>query len=164
MVSAFGQTAVPPVVVVETSKGVFAFSTFPEDAPLTVAHIVGLVKAGFYDGQRVHRALSGFVVQFGDPQTRDSSLREVWGRGEAASSGKPIGVAEMSKRRLNFPGAVGVAHMGEPAKADSQIYVTLSRRADLDGQYAVFGQITRGADVLLRLELGDDIRRVYLQE
>lgn len=153
-----------PVVVVETSKGTFAFTTFPEEAPLTVAHIAGLAKAGFYDGQRIHRAVPRFVVQFGDPQTRDQSLRDVWGKGEAASSGTPIGVAEMSKRHLNFPGAVGVAHMGEPAKADSQIYITLSRRADLDGQYAVFGQIVQGADVLLQLEVGDEIRRAYVRQ
>lgn len=158
------QDTTAAVVVVETSKGTFAFTTFPDDAPLTVAHIVRLVRAGFYDGQRVHRAVPRFVVQFGDPQTRDEGLRSLWGKGEAASSGQPIGAAEMSKRRQHFPGAVGVAHMGEPAKADSQIYVTLSRRADLDGQYAVFGQIVQGADVLLQLAVGDEIRRAYVRE
>jgi cyclophilin family peptidyl-prolyl cis-trans isomerase len=152
-----------PVVVVETSKGTFAFETFPNEAPKTVAHIVALAGKGFYDGQRVHRAVAGFVVQFGDPQSRDLSLRERWGRGAAASSGTPIGVAEITKKRLNVAGAVGVAHAGNPAKGDSQIYIALAPRPDLDGQYAVFGRVIEGEDVPARLQVGDDIRRVYVR-
>ncbi len=157
------QSESAPVVVVETSRGSFAFVTFPNEAPLTVAHIVGLVRKGFYDGQRIHRAIPGFVVQFGDPQSRDLEKRDVWGRGSAAGSGTPIGIAEVTKRRLNRSGAVGMAHMGEPAKGDSQIYITLDRRADLDGQYAVFAQVIEGAEVLSRLQVGDDIRRVFIR-
>jgi cyclophilin family peptidyl-prolyl cis-trans isomerase len=151
------------VIVVETSKGTFAFETYPNEAPKTVAHIVGLVQKGFYDGQRVHRALPGFLVQFGDPQTRDSSLRDRWGRGPAASSGTPIFVAEISKKRLHTAGAVGIAHMGNPAKGDSQIYITLAPRRDLDGQYAVFGRVIEGEDVPAGLQVGDEIRRVYVR-
>ena len=153
-----------PIVVVQTSKGTFAFQTYPNDAPQTVAHIVALVKSHFYDGQRIHRSVPGFVVQFGDPQTKDIGQRELWGRGAAASSGTPIGVAEISKRRLHQAGAVGVAHMGDPTKADSQIYITLARRSDLDGQYAVFAQVIEGEDVPARLQVGDEIRRVFVRE
>jgi peptidylprolyl isomerase len=152
-----------PVIVVETSNGTFAFETFPNEAPKTVAHIVALVQKGFYDGQRVHRALAGFIVQFGDPQTRDLALRDHWGRGDAASSGSPIGLAEISKRRLHQAGAVGIAHMGNPARGDSQIYITLAPRRDLDGHYAVFGRVIEGADVPARLQVGDEIRRVYVR-
>jgi peptidyl-prolyl cis-trans isomerase B (cyclophilin B) len=152
-----------PIVVVETSKGTFAFETYPNEAPKTVAHIVGLVQNHFYDGQRIHRALPGFIVQFGDPQTRDLSLRDRWGRGAAASSGTPIGVAEIAKKRLNQTGAVGIAHMGNPAKGDSQIYITLAPRSDLDGQYAVFGHVIEGAEVPGLLQVGDEIRRVYIR-
>ena len=152
-----------PVIVVETSKGTFAFETFPNEAPKTVAHIVALVGKGFYDGQRVHRALAGFLVQFGDPQSRDLALRDHWGRGDAASSGSPIGVAEITKKRTHQAGAVGVAHMGNPAKGDSQIYITLAPRPDLDGQYAVFGRVIEGADVPATLQVGDEIRRVYVR-
>jgi cyclophilin family peptidyl-prolyl cis-trans isomerase len=152
-----------PVIVVETARGTFSFATFPDDAPLTVAHVVGLVKAGFYDGQRVHRALSGFVVQFGDPQTKDLSKRAFWGRGDAASSGHPIGAAEIVPGRRHVKGAVGIAHMGDPSKGDSQIYVTLAARPDLDLHYAVFGQVTGGADVPAQLQVGDVIERVYVK-
>ena len=152
-----------PVIVVETSRGTFSIETFPGDAPQTVAHIVALAKSGFYDGQRVHRAMPGFVVQFGDPQTRDMSARAVWGRGAAAGSGKPIGAAEISRRRIHVKGAVAMAHMGDPAKADSQVYVTLANRPDLDGQYAVFGQVIDGAEVPETLQVGDLITRVFVK-
>jgi cyclophilin family peptidyl-prolyl cis-trans isomerase len=153
-----------PVVVVQTPKGTFAFETFPTEAPKTVAHIVALVKRGFYDGQRVHRALPGFVVQWGDPRSRDLAQESEWGRGDAASSGSPIGLAEMSKRHRHLKGAVGVAHQGSPAAADSQIYVTLADRPDLDGRYVVFGRIISGAGVPELLQKGDLIQRVYVRE
>jgi peptidyl-prolyl cis-trans isomerase B (cyclophilin B) len=156
----------PPasIVVVDTAKGTFAFETFPNEAPATVAHVVELVKAGFYDGQRIHRAAAGFVVQFGDPQTRDVSKREQWGKGAAASSGHPLGVSEVTKRRQNVKGAVGIAHMHHPTDADSQIYITLSDRHDLDGRYAVFGQVIEGQDVLSTLRIGDEIRHAYIRQ
>ena len=152
-----------PVIVVETSRGTFSFETFPSDAPLTVAHIVKLVKAGFYDGQRIHRAIPGFVVQFGDPQTRDLSTRSLWGRGAAAASGKPIGAAEITRRRLHVKGALAMAHLGDPARADSQMYVTLANRPDLDGQYAVFGQVLEGTAVVEALQVGDVITRASVR-
>lgn len=153
-----------PVVVVETSRGTFSFETFPTEAPATVAHIVGLVRAHFYDGLRVHRAQPGFVVQFGDPQSRDLEKRELWGRGPAAASGTPVGVAEFSKKRPHKAGSVGLAHMGNPSKADSQIYVTLRPRPDLDGRYVVFGQVISGDDVPAQLQVGDVITRVTIAE
>ena len=161
-----GASAQPavPVIVVETSRGIFAFETFPKEAPLSVAHIVKLAKASFYDGQRVHRAVQGFVVQFGDPQTRDVTTRDMWGRGAAASSGSPIGIAEMSAKRKHGALTVGLAHMGEPAQADSQLYITLAPRPDLDGQYVAIGQVVEGGDVPSLLEVGDEIRRVYVRE
>jgi len=153
-----------PVVVVETSKGTFEFETYPEDAPKTVAHIVALVKQGFYDGQRVHRAIPGFLVQWGDPRSRDPEQEADWGRGPAASSGTPVGAAEISRKRPHDTGAVAMAHAGIPAQGDSQIYVTLADRPDLDGKYAVFGHVVAGADVPARLERGDVIRRAFVKE
>ncbi|MGC4082158.1 MAG: peptidylprolyl isomerase [Vicinamibacterales bacterium] len=153
-----------PVIVVETTQGTFAFETFNRDAPASVAHIAALAKAGFYDGQRVHRAVPHFVVQFGDPQSRDLSKQAVWGKGDEASSGHPIGLAEVTLKRRNVAMAVGLAHMGEPAKADSQLYILLESKPELDGQYAVIGQVVEGQDVPARLTVGDQIRRVYVRE
>ena len=153
----------PAVIVVETTKGAFAFETYPNEAPKTVAHIVQLVRQGFYDGQRFHRALPGFVAQWGDPRSRDMSKEADWGRGDAASSGTPVGVPEIGKKRLHTKGAVAMAHAGDPSKADSQIYVTLADRPDLDGRYTVFGHLIAGADVPSRLQRGDLITRMYVR-
>lgn len=155
---------VGPVIVVDTTKGTFEFETYPVDAPKTVAHVVDLVKRGFYDGQRVHRALPGFVVQWGDPKSRDLSREADWGRGADASSGTPIGVSEIRKKRPHTRGAVAMAHQGIPALADSQIFVTLASRPDLDNRYTVFGHIIDGDDVPPRLERGDLIVRMYLRQ
>ena len=153
-----------PVIVVETARGTFAFETYPREAPKTVAHVVALVRRGFYDGQRIHRAIPGFLVQWGDPRSRDMAKEGEWGRGPEASSGKPIGSAETSKKHLHVAGAVAMAHPGIPAAADSQMYVTLAKRADLDGYYTVFGRVIAGADVPATLERGDVITKMYVRE
>jgi peptidylprolyl isomerase len=129
-----------------------------------VAHVVALIKRGFYDGQRVHRAVPEFLVQWGDPRSRDMGRAADWGRGPEASSGTSIGSAEISRKRLHSAGAVGIAHPGRPAEADSQMYVTLAARPDLDGYYTVFGQVIAGADVPGRLERGDLITRMSVRE
>ena len=154
----------PTVIVVETTKGAFAFETYPNEAPKTIAHVVQLVRQGFYDGQRFHRALAGFVVQWGDPRSRDMDKEADWGRGDAASSGAPVGISEISKKRTHMKGAVAMAHAGDPSKADSQIYVTLADRPDLDGRYTVFGHVIAGADVPSRIQRGDLITRMYVRE
>jgi peptidyl-prolyl cis-trans isomerase B (cyclophilin B) len=153
-----------PVIVVETSRGLFAFETYPDEAPKTVAHIVDLVKRGFYDGQRFHRAVPGFVAQWGDPQSRDLSKEALWGRGPGAASGTAVGAAEISRKRTHVKGAVALSHPGNAALADSQIYVALEDRVDLDGKYAVFGHVISGLDVLERIQRGDVISRSYVME
>jgi cyclophilin family peptidyl-prolyl cis-trans isomerase len=154
----------PALIVVETTRGTFAFETYSAAAPKTVAHVIELVNRGFYDGQRFHRAVPGFVVQWGDPRSRSPEREAEWGRGTEASSGRPIGVAEIGKNRPTTRGAVAMAHQGDPASADSQIFVTLADRPDLNGYYAVFGRIVSGLDVLDRVEKGDLITRIYVRE
>jgi len=63
------------IIVVETTKGTFAFETYDSEAPKTVAHVVDLVRDGFYDGQRIQRAAPRLVVQWGDPRSRDQIIR-----------------------------------------------------------------------------------------
>jgi cyclophilin family peptidyl-prolyl cis-trans isomerase len=153
-----------PIIVVETTKGTFAIETYPVDAPKTVAHIVDLVRRRFYDGQRIHRALPAFLVQWGDPRSRDLAREADWGRGAEASSGHPIGVSELRRTRLHTRGAVAVAHQGIPALADSQIYVTLADRPDLNNRYTVFGHVIAGDEVPAQLERGDLIRKMYVKD
>jgi cyclophilin family peptidyl-prolyl cis-trans isomerase len=152
-----------PIIVVETSKGTFEFETYPDDAPKSVEQILRLVKRNFYNGQRVHRVEPNFVVQFGDPKSRDMTKRASWGQTAGGGSGKPVGVAEISKKHLHVKGAVGMAHAGDPAQADSQIYVMLSTKPALDGKYAVIGQVISGMDVVQKLQVEDMIKKVSVK-
>ncbi len=152
-----------PVIVIETSRGVIEFETYPEDAPKTVDHIIALVKRRFYNGQRIHRAEGNFVIQMGDPQSRDYTKKDLWGRGPASGSGKPIGVAELSQRRTNVRGAVGMAHGGDPTQADSQFYILRKGAPGLNGKYVVFGQVISGMDVVDAAQVGDVVKRMYVK-
>jgi len=150
-----------PVVVLETSKGVIEFETYPEEAPKTVERILGLVRRGFYTGMRFHRAEPNFVVQIGDPQTRNMLLQERWGSG---GSGKPIGVAEITKKRTHVRGAVGMGHSGSAKDADSQFYITLRNAPELNGKYTVFGRVIRGMDVAAKLQKADMLKKASVKE
>jgi cyclophilin family peptidyl-prolyl cis-trans isomerase len=160
--SGAADAAAGPVIVVETARGSFEFETYPNEAPRTVEHILALVKRNFYNGQRIHRVVPGFVAQFGDPTTRDLAKRSGWGR---TGSGKPVGVAEMSPARNHKVGAVAMAHSGNAAQADAQMYIALSieRTRGLDGSYTVFGQVVRGMDVVQKIQQDDVITRAYVK-
>src|SRR6478735_6623208 len=129
-----------PVVVLETVKGTIELETYPEDAPKTVAN---------------------FLVQIGDPKIRDMSLSEWWGR---YGSGKPIGVAEITKKRRHGRGAVGMAHTGSAKDADSQFYITLRAAPELDAKFAVFGHVIKGLDVVGKLQKADVLKKASVRE
>ena len=150
-----------PVLVLETVKGNIEIETYPEEAPKTVAHILALVKRGFCNGLRFHRAEPNFVIQICDPMTRDMSREASWGRG---NSGKPIGVAEITKKRTHGPGAVGMGHSGSAKEADSQFYITLRAAASLDGKYTVWGKVIKGLDVAAKIQKTDVLKRVSVKE
>ncbi len=149
-----------PVVVVDTVKGTFEFETYPGEAPKTVDHVLALVKKNFYNGLRVHRVEPGFVIQMGDPNTRDFTKRNIWG---TSGSGTPVGVAELSRKRLHVRGAVAMAHSGNPARADAQFYVTLNAVPRLNGKYVVFGRVISGMEVATQLRVGDVIKKVSVK-
>ncbi len=160
-----GAAPAGPVVVMEIAKGTVEFETFPEDAPKTVEQVLTLVKKNFYRGLRFHRVEKNFVVQVGDPRTRDVTKMDQWGKGgSGGGSGKPIGVAEPSKKRTHKRGAVGIAYATDPKEADSQFYIMLSARPGLDGKYTVFGQVLSGMDVVEKIQVGDVIKKIYVKE
>jgi cyclophilin family peptidyl-prolyl cis-trans isomerase len=152
-----------PVIVVETAaKGTFQFETYPNEAPKSVEHILGLVKRNFYNGMRIHRQIPGFIAQFGDPLSRDLSKQESWGTG---GSFNIVGVGEPNPKRTHVTGAVAMAYPGkDPRQADSQMYIMLAPRHSLDGDYTVIGQVIAGMDVVQKLVKGDIIRRVSVKE
>ena len=149
-----------PVIVIETLKGTIQFETYPNEAPKSVEHILALVKRNFYNGMRVHRVAPGFVVQFGDPFSRDMSKKAQWGTG---GSYNVIGELEANPKRTHVLGAVAVAHPGDPRQGDSQIYITLAPVHRLDGKYSVIGQVISGMDVVEKLAVPDVIRRITVK-
>ena len=161
-----------PVIVFETAKGNIEIEMYPNEAPKSVEHILTLARRNFYNGLRVHRVVPGFVVQFGDPQTRDMTKRSRWGS-PFPGSGRTIGVAEISPKRTHKLGAVALAHTGDPKEADCQIYICLNGPArytaanngtSLDGKYAVIGQVISGMAVAQKLQETDVIRRATVKE
>lgn len=150
------------IVVLETVKGTIEFETYPEEAPKTVARILELVKKNFYNGLRFHRAEPKFLVQVGDPQTRNMQLQEWWGR---SGFGKPIGTAEITKKRRHVRGALGMAYAGtDPRAADSQFYIVLRNAPELDAKYTVFGRVISGLGIADRLQRGDILKKASVKE
>lgn len=149
-----------PVVVIETVKGTIEIELYAKDAPKTVAHLLALFRQNFYRGQRFHRVEPGFLIQTGDPATRDFTNRARWGTG---GSGKSIGVAEIARARRHVRGAVGMAHRGSAAAADSQFYIMRGARPALDGKYAIVGRVLTGMDIVDSTALNDMIRKVSVK-
>ena len=165
-----GTASALPVIVFETAKGSFEMEMYPNEAPKSVEHILTLVRRNFYNGQRVHRVVAGFVVQFGDPQTRDVTRKALWGSG---GSGRAIGVAEISPKRTHKLGAVALAYDGRlgAGSADSQIYICLNGparyappNAAIEGQYAVIGQVISGMSVVQQLAVLDIIKSAKVKQ
>ena len=138
-------------------RGEFTFETYPTEAPKSVEHILDLIKRNFYNGQRISRVAPGFVVQFGDPLSRDLSKKDLWNTG---GSFKIVGELEASPKRTHTIGAVALAHDGDPRRSDSIMYITMREAHELDGKYNVIGHILSGMPVLRATQVGDVIRRV----
>lgn len=138
------------------NKGEFTMTLNTSAAPKTCQHIMGLAEKGFYNGLKFHRAEKKpkpFLVQVGDPDTRDSDITDRAYRGGSGS-----GIAKEESGLPNELGAVGLASIPEEKiLGDSQFYILLTPAKFLDGKYTVFGKITQGMDVVQRIEKGDRI-------
>jgi peptidyl-prolyl cis-trans isomerase B (cyclophilin B) len=143
-----------PVLVFDTLKGSFEIELFQSEAPKSVGHILDLMKRNFYRAQRFHRVTPN-LAQFGDPQSRDMSKEAYWGTG---GSGTTIGVFELSKKRSNVRGAVGLAHGGNPILADSQLFIVKTDQSGNDGKYAIIGRVSTGMAVVDKLVKTDIIK------
>lgn len=148
-----------PTMTIETAKGTIVIRLFRSEAPRSIEKILALVKRNFYRGQRIHR-VENSLVQFGDPTSRDVSRKDWWGR---TGSGTPVGVAEFNKR-TNIRGAVGLAHGGDARYADSQIYILKAASPSLNGKHVVIGQVTKGIEVVDKLQVTDVLKNVTVTE
>jgi cyclophilin family peptidyl-prolyl cis-trans isomerase len=136
------------VAVIETDMGQVIVEFYPDVAPNHVARFKELAREGFYDGVQFHRVIPGFVVQTGDPKTKQGAgyQRMEYGSG---GSGKTLD-AEFSDVKLKR-GTLAMARSQDPNSADSQFYFALEAQSHLDGKYTVFGEVVRGMEVIDRV-------------
>jgi peptidyl-prolyl cis-trans isomerase B (cyclophilin B) len=129
------------VAVLDTEKGKIVLMFFPDKAPNHVKNFLDLAKKGFYDGTRFHRTIPGFMIQGGDPNTKQDD-KSSWGQG---GSGKNID-AEFNDIH-HVAGIVSMARASDPNSASSQFFIVVGDAGFLDGQYTAFGKVVEGQDV-----------------
>ncbi|MDB6027624.1 MAG: peptidyl-prolyl cis-trans isomerase [Verrucomicrobiales bacterium] len=134
------------VAVIKTAQGEMVLEFWPDVAPKTVENFKTLAKKGFYDGTAFHRIVKGFMVQGGDPLTKDASAEHRWGTGDPGYKIK----AEFNDRK-HQRGVISMARSASPDSAGCQFFICLGDASFLDRQYTAFGKVIKGEDVLIKL-------------
>jgi peptidyl-prolyl cis-trans isomerase B (cyclophilin B) len=134
------------VAVIKTSEGEMVAEFWPDVAPKTVENFKKLAKSNFYDGTAFHRVIKGFMIQGGDPLTKDESKQSRWGTGDP---GYKID-AEFNKKS-HERGVLSMARSQDPNSAGSQFFICHGAPKFLDGQYTAFGKLIKGDDVLEKI-------------
>lgn len=130
------------VAVIETRHGKIALKFFPDKAPKHVESFKKLARSGFYDGTTFHRVIPGFMIQGGDPNSRDAKARHTHGTGGPGYNLKAE-FSMISHKR----GILSMARAQDPDSAGSQFFICVADADFLDGQYTVFGEVIEGMDV-----------------
>jgi len=147
-----GETGKNRIATIVTEKGTIKFELYEKEAPITTKNFIDLAQKGFYDGLTFHRVEPGFVIQGGDPK----------GDG-TGGSGKTIPL-EIAPTLTHKKGAVAMARSNNPNSASSQFYICLEDQKSLDTNYAIFGQVIEGQDVVEKIAKGDKMLNVTIGE
>ena len=131
---------------IKTEFGDITIQLYADDAPKTVENFKKLATSGFYDGLIFHRIVPGFVIQGGDPYTKDTSNKDKWGTGGPGWNVK----AEFNKN-THSRGILSMARSQDPNSAGSQFFIVLKDSKSLDGKYTIFGKVTSGMDTVDKL-------------
>ena len=134
------------VAVIKTSQGELVLEFWSDVAPKTVENFKKLAREGFYDGTAFHRVIKGFMIQGGDPLTKDAASESRWGTGDPGYKIK----AEFNKRP-HVKGVISMARSASPDSAGCQFFICHGTAAFLDGQYTAFGKVIKGEDVLEKI-------------
>ncbi len=138
------QTSGNKTAIIETTQGSIRIEFFPDVAPNHVKNFQDLASSGFYDGVVFHRIVPGFVIQAGDPNTKNSSIsRDTWGTG-----GPGYTINQEFNTLPHERGILSMARMPDPNSAGSHFFIVLNNSKFLDGQYTVFGEVTEGIEVV----------------
>lgn len=133
------------IAVIQTNLGRIVAKFFPEVAPNHSENFLKLAESGFYNGTRFHRVIPGFVIQGGDPNTKDKP------RSQHGTGGPGWNVNAEFNEVPHTPGILSMARSGHPDSAGSQFFVCTGRVPHLDRQYTVFGQVIEGMDVVEKI-------------
>jgi peptidyl-prolyl cis-trans isomerase B (cyclophilin B) len=134
-----------PIVTITMENGdVMKAELYPEIAPNTVNNFISLIKKGFYDGVIFHRVIRGFMLQGGDPEGTGAGGPGYEIKGEFSHNGFPNDLK-------HTPGVLSMARTMIPDSAGSQFFIMHQAAPHLDGEYAAFGKITEGMDVVNRI-------------
>ena len=139
----------------ETSRGSITAELFDEEVPGTVANFEKLANDGFYDGTRFHRVIDNFMIQGGDPYSRDPGDR----RTGTGGTGYTIKCETHRNTHHHVAGTLSMAHAGKDT-GGSQFFICHSPQPHLDGQHTVFGQVTDGQDVVDAIRKNDQITSI----
>src|SRR5689334_5081271 len=137
---------VKEVAVIKTSAGEMVVEFWPEVAPKTVENFKKLARTNFYDGTAFHRVIKGFMIQGGDPLTKDASKEAAWGTGDPGYKIK----AEFNDRHHDR-GVLSMARSQDPDSAGSQFFICHGTPRFLDRQYTAFGKVIKGDEVLEKI-------------
>ncbi|HLG14259.1 MAG TPA: peptidylprolyl isomerase [Blastocatellia bacterium] len=145
--------------VIDTNKGRVRIEMYEDKAPITTGNFVDLVGRGFYDGLTFHRFEPGFVIQGGDPKGNGT------GGFIDPSTGRErtIKLEVSPAMKHGDAGAVAMARSQNPNSASCQFYITLGQASFLDMNYAVFGRVVEGMDVVTQLRAGDRMASVTIE-
>jgi len=138
--------AADEVAVVKTSEGTMVLEFWPDVAPKTVENFKTLAKKGFYDGTCFHRVIKGFMIQGGDPLTKDDAQQARWGTGDPGYKIK----AEFNDKK-HTRGVLSMARSQDPDSAGSQFFICHGDPTFLDHNYTAFGKLIKGDDVLEKI-------------
>jgi peptidyl-prolyl cis-trans isomerase B (cyclophilin B) len=134
------------VAVIKTSEGEMVAEFWSDVAPNTVENFKKLARAGFYDGTAFHRVIKGFMIQGGDPLTKDESKQSRWGTGDPGYK-----IAAEFNKKSHERGVLSMARSQDPNSAGSQFFICHGAPKFLDGQYTAFGKLIKGDDVLEKI-------------
>ena len=134
------------VAVIKTTEGDMVVEFWTDAAPKTIENFKTLVKKGFYDGTAFHRVIKGFMIQGGDPLTKDASKEDAWGTGDPGYKIKAEFNDHPHKR-----GVLSMARSNNPDSAGSQFFICHGDPSFLDHQYTTFGKLIKGDDVLEKI-------------
>lgn len=135
-----------PSVILKTSMGDITLELFEKDSPVTVANFLKLAQNNFYDGVRFHRVIKDFMIQGGDPLSKDIGRRNSWGTGGPGYYFKD----EINKHRL-VKGSLAMANSGPNTNGSQFFIVTADVTPWLDGRHTNFGRVIHGMDILLSI-------------